>query len=100
MAVLPAGRQDRRPRPERRGQVDAAEDHGRPRRRLHPRSLGRGGRHGRLPGAGAADRIVQHRTPVGWGKGEAVSVTPGGRRTINIKKKKENEFPEKLKSLK
>ena len=42
--------------PERLGQVDAAEDHGRHRQGVHRRGLARRGRHRRLPAAGAAAR--------------------------------------------
>ena len=58
--VLP-GRQDRRARRQRLGQVDAAADHGRHRQGVHRRGLGRRGRPRRLPGAGAAARSEQDR---------------------------------------
>ena len=58
-AVVLPGRQDRRARRQRLGQVDADADHGRPRQRLHRRGLGRRRRQGRLPAAGAAARPDQ-----------------------------------------
>ena len=58
--VLP-GRQDRRARPERRRQVDGAEDHGRPRQGVRRRGVALRGRHGRLPAAGAGTRPGQGR---------------------------------------
>ena len=61
LAVVLPGRQDRRRRPERRGQVDAAQDHGGRGRGLRRRGLG-GRRHqGRLPAAGAGARCQQGR---------------------------------------
>ena len=55
-SVVLSGRQDRHPGPERRRQVDRAEDHGRPRQGVVGRSLARRGRDRRLPGAGAGAR--------------------------------------------
>ena len=54
LAVVFSRRQDRRARPQRRRQIDAAADHGRPGARLLRRGLGRRGRQGRLSVAGAA----------------------------------------------
>ncbi len=59
--LLPARREDRRARRQRRRQVDAAQDHGRHRDRVRRRSLGRGGRARRLSLAGAASRARSHR---------------------------------------
>ena len=61
LAVLPAGGKDRRLGPERRRQVDPAQDHGRARRRLRRRGLGRQGRERRLPAAGAGARPGEGR---------------------------------------
>ena len=56
LALVPSGRQDRRPRPERRGQVDAAAHHGRRRRDFQARPGPRRARR-RLPPPGAASSI-------------------------------------------
>ena len=61
LAVVPAWRQDRRPGAERRGQVDAAAHHGRPRGALQRQDLARARRAGRLPVAGARARRGQGR---------------------------------------
>ncbi|CAA9477605.1 MAG: Energy-dependent translational throttle protein EttA, partial [uncultured Solirubrobacteraceae bacterium] len=58
-ARLLQGGEDRRARLQRRGQVDAAQDHGRPGRRHLGRRPAASGRHGRLPRAGAAPGRVQ-----------------------------------------
>ena len=67
LAVVLPRRQDRRARPERLGQVDPAQDHGRHR----PRHRGRGdadaGPEDRLPAAGAAARPRPDRAPGGGG---------------------------------
>ncbi len=57
LALVPARRQDRRPRLERRRQVDAAEDHGRRRDQLHRRGLPRPGGDGRLPASRSRSSI-------------------------------------------
>ena len=59
--VVLSGRQDRRARRQRLGQVDAAAHHGRHRQGLHRRGLGRRGRARRLSGAGAAARSGANR---------------------------------------
>ena len=61
LAVVPAGREDRRAGPERRRQIDPAQDHGGPGRQLHRRGLGGRGRQGRHAGAGAQARRRQGR---------------------------------------
>ena len=61
LAVVLPRRQDRRGRPERRRQVDAAQDHGRPGRGLRRRGLGLARHQGRLPAAGAGARCQQGR---------------------------------------
>ena len=61
LAVVPAGSEDRRARPERRRQVDAAADHGRPRRALVGRRRTRARRDGRAAPAGAGARSGQGR---------------------------------------
>ena len=58
--VLP-GREDRRPRVERRGQVDAAQDHGGRRHGLRRRRGARGGHAHRISAAGPAARHHQGR---------------------------------------
>ena len=58
LSFLP-GRQDRRARRQRLRQIDAAQDHGRPRQGLYRRGLGRRGRPRRLSRAGAAPRRDQ-----------------------------------------
>ena len=58
--VLP-GRQDRRARRQRLGQVHAAAHHGRHRHRVRRRRLGRGGRARRLPAAGTGARRDEER---------------------------------------
>ena len=60
-AVLHAGREDRRPGPQRLRQVDAAADHGRARHRVSRRGAARAGRHRRAARAGAAARREQGR---------------------------------------
>ena len=59
--VVLSGRQDRRARRQRLGQVDPAAHHGRHRHRIRRRGLGRRGRARRLPAAGAAARCRQER---------------------------------------
>ena len=61
LAVVLPGREDRRARQQRRRQVVAAEDHGRPRRRLLRRGTPHGRVHGRLSRTGAAARPVEGR---------------------------------------
>ena len=61
LAVVPAGRQDRRARLQRRRQVDAAADHGRPRHRVRRPGAARPGRHRRPARAGAHARRDQGR---------------------------------------
>ena len=58
---VPARREDRRRRAERRGQVDRAEDHGRAGPALQRRRPADAGLHGRHAGAGAAARRDQDR---------------------------------------
>ena len=70
--VLP-GRQDRRHRAERSGQVEPAADHGRPRRRLHRRSATHARLHRRLPEPGAAARPGQGRQGQRHGRGRTRS---------------------------
>ena len=60
LSFLP-GREDRRARPQRLGQVDAAADHGRRRHRVPRRRAARARRHGRPARAGAAARPGQGR---------------------------------------
>ena len=60
-AVVPARRQDRRGRSQRRRQVQRAADHGRRRHALQRRGHPLAGLHGRLPRAGAAPRREQDR---------------------------------------
>ena len=67
-------RQDRHRRPERLGQVDADEDHGRPRHRVRRRGLAGRGDQGRLSRAGAAARSDQD------GQGECDGRGPADRR--------------------
>src|SRR5947207_3045267 len=63
LARLLPGREDRRARSERRGQIDAAEDHGGRRARLRGRrAAGRGCPH-RPPAAGAGDRPGEDSPP-------------------------------------
>ena len=59
LALVPARRQDRRARPERRRQELAAEDHGGAGHRVPRRGLPRPGQHRRLPAAGADARSVE-----------------------------------------
>ena len=61
LALVSPRRQDWRARRQRRGQVDAAEDHGRRRDELHRRGVCRRRRDGRLPAAGAAAQSRQGR---------------------------------------
>ncbi len=73
LAVVLRGRQDRRPRRERRRQVDAPPDHGRGGQGLRGRGVpGRGDPH-RVPAAGAPARPLEERAPArrGGGRGEA-----------------------------
>ena len=72
-AILPR-RQDRHRRPERLGQVDADEDHGRHRHRIYRRGLAGREHHRRLSRAGAAARPDQD------GPGERQGRRPRGRR--------------------
>ena len=69
LAVLPAGRQDRRARPERGRQVDAAAHHGRPRGALERRRRARARRDRGPAGAGAAARPEQGRPRQRGGRG-------------------------------
>ena len=52
-------RQDRHRRAQRRRQVNADQDHGRPRQGFHRRGVAGRERHGRLPAAGAAARSLE-----------------------------------------
>ena len=61
LALVLPGREDRRHRLERGGQVEPAADHGRPRRRVHGRGTPDAGLHRRLPQPGAAARSRQGR---------------------------------------
>ena len=61
LAVVPAGREDRRARAERRRQVDAAADHGRHRGHLERRGAARARRDDRPARAGAGARLGQGR---------------------------------------
>ena len=69
LAVVPARRQDRRRRSQRRRQVDAPQDHGRHGRRFPRRGEGRRRHQGRLSGAGAAARSRQGRARQRHGRG-------------------------------
>ena len=61
LAVVSAGRQDRRPRAERIGQEHAAPDHGRAGRAVHRRGVAGRGHQRRLSRAGAAARSRRRR---------------------------------------
>ena len=61
LALVLPGRQDRRHRVQRRRQVEPAQDHGRPRRRLSRRGPPHARLHRRLPRPGAAARPGQGR---------------------------------------
>ena len=61
LPLLLPGRQDRRARPERLGQVHAAEDHGRRRQGIRGRSHAHAGPEHRLPAAGAPAQPRAHR---------------------------------------
>jgi hypothetical protein len=65
LAFLLPRRQDRRARPERLGQVDAAQDHGRHRQGHRRRSHPAAEPEHRLPAAGTAARSGADRAPVG-----------------------------------
>src|SRR5439155_1113807 len=69
LARLLPGREDRRARPERCGQMDAAQDHGGCRARLRGRRAARRGHPHRPPAAGAGARPGEERAPARRGGG-------------------------------